>query len=799
MLVDGGLFRAVLNPALMQQLPGLFFYLFPGIAMDDCKEVAMKPFPLSLFPGLISVLLLAAVNASATMEFYMTIEAPGSCVSPDSREGIMHRTDGQAPMRVYLSDGSSAPNFFYFIPQNSANPGTFTLKFRLENIPLEMQGSTIPDPKDFFVSGAQVGDGYPAINAYQLGTGVDDFVEFSMTIGPVPLSWGTSLYYTVSGGWYTFKTSWSAVISLTLVEPYGLADYSPPDKSGSYNDHWFRLSRMKFPDIIYEGAPFPEYMSLDSEPISGGTVSISGLNLIFEPAEAVTDSDGIFGVNAFVDPKSFSSRLPAGDAVVSARTPEERDAAALSGNLTFTYEQMIRNRNIKGTYCEVIMVEGKVTIVNGSGASLKVGDILYPGTKLSLSNGWGKKAMLGLRFINGSECQVVQDVFTNSCITDLIEIGPDGFTNLSVIQGKTPLMTMSRYLCEEIAGMPNTPAEWAKATAKFVVTTGISSVVPVPMGYETSAFVLRYVVKTASGKAIDNYILSPGDNRNKRLTDGGGAGNPRLEVRTYYNGSSRVAENVPGAFSIHAQTAATPYAGTVDGQWLELTGNGTVGRIFNQTPDSIDKEGPALRMSYEYFPAAWTTSFRLTAYDDSGVDEDTLSVLFNGSNIASSFEKKSEGVWVGEFLGPSPAYYVFDIALKDRVGNGSTLKWSWSAVPGAPANLVAEPPPMHFVAPKTALVWANPPGMKLQDVLMYEVRQWWEDGWGGWSSGEWLSVGPVNSVFMEVPESMTSWAKYYLEVRAYNQKGLSGEIARTKILQRPSRAIFGPLSLLLRK
>ena len=635
-------------------------------------------------------------STSIAMELSLLIDQPGSCITIDQPQGVLHRSDNQEPMNINIADeGSTAQNYVYFIPDNSSNPGDFVLKFRLDNIPLERQHSTEPNVKDFYIGGP--GGGYPEITDFQFGTGEGDFVEFSKTISSIYLNWDISRYFTISGEPFTFSLGWSSNVSITFVDPYGFDDCDPPNAGGSLNDHWFRLTHKSFPDSYTDGGPIPEYLSLESRPIAGATVSISGQDVIYDPDEATTDSNGIFGVIAFVDPDSFTVDQNQAQTQTFARTTSEKEVASKDGQLSLSYKQLRRSRKIKGYYCEVIMVEGKVTIVEGSGGNVKVGDILYPGTKLSLSSSWGTNAQIGLRFINGSNCQLVQDVYTNACITDLIVIGKTNFSNSSVIQGKTALMSATRYLCEEIAGLPNTPGEWAKAAGKLTVKTAASLAVP---GSGVAAYAIRYGVKTATGKVYDHFMSSPGNNKpmhesvpdlNVRLSKTtAGEGDERVELSTYYDGSMRISENIPGAISMYSLDGTTPFYSTLDGQWVEFTDEGVSGRTFYQTPDTIDKEGPELRMAFEYFPDSWITRFELKASDTCGLDLTSLSVVMGDTDLTSSFQQQSPGVWTADLIGTDPSYYQLTVTLLDKVGNLSTMNWSIADVPAIPRNLTGE-------------------------------------------------------------------------------------------------------------
>jgi hypothetical protein len=121
-----------------------------------------------LFPCAIAMALsLSALTASA-MELSLTIGQAGSSVYVGScQPTTLHRTDTGQPMKLCLNDGgTTGVTQMYFIPDSSANPGSFEFTFRLEDIPLEEQRSAVPDADDFYISGPQVGSGHPTITDY---------------------------------------------------------------------------------------------------------------------------------------------------------------------------------------------------------------------------------------------------------------------------------------------------------------------------------------------------------------------------------------------------------------------------------------------------------------------------------------------------------------------------------------------------------------------------------------------------------------------------------------------------------
>ncbi|MCL4690400.1 MAG: DUF4214 domain-containing protein [Burkholderiales bacterium] len=748
---------------------------------EGCRPPSLPSRVLAAAGRFATLILLAATLAgpgAARAEARMTLafDTPGSLIIPDSVAGVMRRSDGGTPLPIrFNAPGQTTSSaFLYFIPTEATTVdgverGDFALRFRVDDIPLECQGGSDWKTGDIWVNGPSP-EYNPVITGFRKGTGVGDFVEFVYNIPGYPLSWllGASNYFDLQFGSLEFPCNWWSRITFTFVSPVAIFGGAPPDATPAPFDRHFRLVKRAWPDSFVDNGLLPEYISLDSQPLGGETVDISGTNVIYRPSSATTDANGYFGVLAFVDPAEFDKSASA------------KSSGSMTGNLTVKYKQIMSTQGISGNFAEVIQAEGRITIVDGTG-TVKVGDILRPGTKLSLSARIGEPpAQLGLRFINGADAQLVQDVFTNACLTDIIVIGQTEISNKSVIQGKTPLMSVTRWLCEQAGGLPNTPEEWALATGKFTVKLAVSSLVPVPMGYEAGAFVVKYAVGKVTGAVYDYTVSSPGDNRNKSTKAAfapvKSTGLARLELGTYYDGSTRLAENVPGDFAVYAGAADTAFAISSDGVWQEFLGGAAVARTFAQTPDSIDKAGPLLRLSSSYSQPLWLSTFTLVASDSSGLDPATLSVTIDGlaGEQASAFEYRGEGRWVAEFLGAPPAGITMHIGLSDRVGNRSALDWLGNLMPAPPQTLTA-----YFYGGQTWLEWSPPGGMAPDDLLYYEVRQNYWNTLGQWVAGPWQSVGSVPRTTLDLPAGFAPANTFYVEVRAWNRLGMAGHVART--------------------
>lgn len=705
---------------------------------------------------------------AAAMVLKLSIQSPGDCVIPDPIDHVLRRSTDGSPREIFLSqDPNASPARAYFIPEDGASPQAVVLKFRLEEIALEEQRHLPPTGADFFASGAGLADTRSTITDYKWGTGEGDFVEFTFTLERVYLSWGVIQFYRIQPSYGVFTTVWYANLSLTFAAPFEILD---TEREGAEVDRWFVLVSKVFPPTYVDGGPLPDFISLEDAPLAGETVSIFGEKLIFEPDHATTDDQGVFGVLAFVDPAEFEpdSKSPKG----AIRDPVDRDKADKTGTLTLAYKNHIRKRGIKGNYCEVIRVEGVVQIVHGTGGSVKVGDILVPGTRLSLSTGYGKEALLGLRFINGSDAELIQDLYTNACITDLIEIGSTGISNLSVIQGKTALAAVSRYLCEQIAGFPDSPEEWAEAAGKFTVKAAASAAVP---GSGITAFAVRYLVQTEAGKVYDQVMTSPGDQGEKRAfaKQPLPAGDERAEISWYYDGSTRVTTNIVGGVTLFSATETTPFALILPNQWQEIQDSNTLGRVWSENPDSMDHAGPVFRMGIELYPEAWISQIDLHAFDTSGLDEDSLVVRIQNAAI-DGFERQGPGWWSASFFGPPLALQDLEFSLSDRLGNETVQVWSFSGVPSAP--ILTNARPGTYPGGFTILDWES--GLSEEELLLFEIRQIWQTV-QGLRYGPWQSVGPIFRAVLELPAGVDLTLPYSIEIRAFTQTGIGGLTART--------------------
>jgi hypothetical protein len=554
------------------------------------------------------------------------------------------------------------------------------------------------------------------------------------------------------------------------------------DRPAGPVDHWFQIIETSFGDGCYEGAPLSAYseFTMKEQPAANIPVTISGVNAIYEPAATVTDADGIFGVVAFTDPDVLTSSTVTSQQVVRDVTTREQEVTA-EGQLYIKFKETVRKRGLSGAYCEVILVEGTVRVIGGSGTAKK-GDILRPGTKLSLSTGWGTIAQIYLRFINGSTLEVVQDVYTNACLADIIEIGKTGFVNQSVIQGTTPLASVSRTLCETYGNLPNTPEQWARTAGRVAVQTGASMIVP---GSGIVAFSLKYGVKKATGEAYDYTITSPGSVKQNvqkslyKFADSSPGANPPAFVDFYYNGSTRVPSNL-GDLPVYSDTISgdTPLILVSTGKWVEI--DKTVDNRIWQDVDlgQIDGQGPVLRLGCEADPAHYTTRFELTACDTAGVDTTSFLAEVNGTP-SNTFQAKDQQTWQAELTGTPPGGTI-SFRLLDKFGNESTMEWSASFMPEAPELLKTLPGKWDQGA--SYISWQTPAGLVSSDLLCYEVRQIWRSDPFSWSEGPWISVGKAEDVWIDVPEGVSVGTAFYLEVRTVTQNGISGFAARSEEL-----------------
>lgn len=717
---------------------------------------------------LLILLCMVVFRVAEAATLTVAFESPGDVIFPNPITGTFHRTSTGAPLNAYLTEDPedyTTPRY-YFIPQDGALVQRFALRFRLVGCNSEAPAESIV--------------------IYNLGVledveitsreeGAIEFVYSHEAIVSWAFSQSLTIYFSSGIQGILPEPTWGR-LAFNFSEPY---EIEASEINTGPLDRWFRLVSYVWPEEFKDGGPMPESIYRETKPVSGETVAIEGDQLRFSPSQAPTDSDGNFGVFAHVDPSTFyPSKATTGGQIPNA--PQQT-----MGRLRLKYKNIMKQQNITGNFCEVILVEGTVRIVEGTG-TVMVGDILYPGQRLSLGASWGQKAQIGLRFVNGTDASVVQDVFTNACLADMITIGNGGIENDSVIQGNTPLMSLSRTLCEEVAGLPNTPEEWARATGKVVVKSTASALVP---GSGLVGFAVKYTVKTAAGKVYDKVVNSGSSSKKSAAgvmyaAQSDLTGDPRVEMSVYYDGSSRLIHNLALPVVVFSAGSSTPQDSVAAGQWQEFENDGSTGRQWSQTPDGIDKEGPDLRFSYDFIPAAGTYNLDLKAYDPSGINASTLQITIEDVDRTAEFIEQGPGsnFWRAGF---GISYYdVVNIRLADMVGNVSTLTWSRSTQPAPPIIVRVLP---GIPGGKTRVEWTPPAGLDPADVLYYEYRQF-----GGYPADtSWYSVGINTIASIPVPNLFPGEA-FRIELRLCDTQGRVGEFVSTANLYpaKPSPALW---------
>jgi len=711
----------------------------------------------------LSFLLLSLVLFDSVPAFTATLtvsfDSPGDVIFPDTISNTFRRSSTGAPLDVHLTSDPDDPRWsrYYLIPESGEQGQIVQLRFRLEGCGGDIEGNRIY----VWESGIRKD---ATIVARE-----DDAVEFTFGLS-VAVSWYLSSQDYPIHFEYMYipnmdEPTWGKV-RIVVSEPYF---FETVDYETGPLDRWYRLMQYVWPDEYVDGGPWPESIYRVGEPLANQEVEIEGDGVLCSSASAQTDSDGVFGVVVYVDPFAFysSSKVNAG---------EDRKAAqaATMRALRLKYKNLIHQQSITGNFCEVILVEGTVRVVEGEG-TVTMGDILYPGQRLSLGASWGQKAQLGLRFVNGTDATVLQDVFTNACLADMITIGNSGIENDSVIQGNTPLMSLSRTLCEQVAGLPNTPEEWAKATGKVIVKSAASSLAP---GTGLVGFAIKYGVKTAAGKTYDR-IVNSGTTGGKAVRSidlrATSAADPRIELSVYYDGSSRVAHNLASPLVLLASDSIAPPVNIGEGQWQEILDAAAPGRQWSQSPDTIDQEGPALRFSYDFIPASGIYHLDLRANDPAGIDASSLSIQIEGEDRTAQFIEQGTGsnFWRAEF---GLSYYdAVHIQLADKLGHESTLTWSRSTQPPPPR--IGRVIPGYPGGGKTQITWSPPEGITPDQVLFYEYRQLG----GSPADLSWYSVGANTSASIPLP-NLFPGQSFRVEVRLCDIQGRVGEFASTEDL-----------------
>lgn len=717
--------------------------------------------------ALAALLILAGVCHAATLK--VAIDNPASVVVNDG--GTLLRSDTGDFFEVPLAPGveDRLGVSLHVIPNDAAFNFPLTLRFRVEGLATPTTG---PSPGDiwWYYGGLST---YPTIVDSDLGEGGQGWYEFTRTLDAV-----TTPFYnheTRLVFWYNtgFDYLTEAYVYLYIQAPH---DISVAEREGGPLDRWFQLRQRVWPAEYISGSSWPEEFRTDSVPVVGQAVEIGGDDLRYDPPSATTDSEGVFGVVAFVDPSTFyPTRNKYGLVIEPAK-------ASAMGTLRMKYKKLIKEQGITNNFCEVIMVEGTVRVMGGEG-TVKAGDILFPGQTLSLGASWGQKAQIGLRFVNGSDATVIQDVFTNACLTDMIVIGSSGIEDSSVLQGNTPLMSVARTLCEKVAGLPSTPEQWATAAGRFVVTTAASNAVP---GSGIVAFVVRYGVSTAAGKAYDHVVNS----RSAQKKTFSLAGEPtRMDLSLYYDGSSRLAHNMSGPMQVMEAGQATTFTSVVAGVWQELIDDAALGRNWPESLATLDVDGPDLRYAAEYFSTANPTWSRLEirAFDPSGLDAASLHVMVDGVDRTSSFQPYNATTWRAEFWGGAASAAAIEAQLADTAGNVSTLTWSPATRP--------EPPTVaslgqSFTSGTLLIDWSPPAGMTEADVLYYEIQIL--DCYT--CDNVWRSVGADSQATIPMPAPAPGSTTFRIAIRACDRSGRVG----TATVSAPLSLTPGPSGWILR-
>ena len=305
----------------------------------------------------------------------------------DPGEDVIHRGDLGEKMELPIQQ-QPVSDMVLVLSSGAYDPAggevTLHLQFRLIDIDPFYLSHYVVGAKPVRIEGLGVTLETMDLTITSTGTTTqgETFAEFTATIN-------TSTGYRRQN--YTLWLAGEIPVKFTLYRLWESLEMVDANREGGFIDHWFQITETAFPSGCMEGAPTSAYsdFTMVTVPLQNADVTISGENALFEPTQTVTDDQGIFGVAAYRDPASFDQAMDSINA--------GGDEAALLINV----KNSIRRRGLKGTYCEVIMVEGVVRVKDGTG-TVKQGDILRPGAILTLRTGWGSRAQIALRFINGS-------------------------------------------------------------------------------------------------------------------------------------------------------------------------------------------------------------------------------------------------------------------------------------------------------------------------------------------------------------------------------------------------------------
>ena len=164
-----------------------------------------------------------------------------ACISPDKQDMVLHKVDQYNALPVYPDTPS--PTQIICIDNEAESPADFLFTFRYEDIPLEKQSWL----DSLYISGANLESTVMTRTAYKLGTGDNDFVEFTAKIiGLSPSgTLGTARYYDISNALWTVK------FGLDMVARYDIFEAKP----SSLNFYWYKLIERMFPVEFSDNGP----------------------------------------------------------------------------------------------------------------------------------------------------------------------------------------------------------------------------------------------------------------------------------------------------------------------------------------------------------------------------------------------------------------------------------------------------------------------------------------------------------------------------------------------------------------
>ncbi|MCB2157051.1 hypothetical protein KQI84_19410 [bacterium] len=527
------------------------------------------------------------------------------------------------------------------------------------------------------------------------------------------------------------------------------------------DDYWYKLTRTELNPEFSSGAAIPEDGLYVSVPEAGEEVSFEAFDIDITPTTTTTDSEGRFGAVLRVKPEVFYG-------FSSSRGLVERGPASARGSFSWAkvrmairYKEIVRERKITGNFCEVVELNGGARWWTPGipAVTLVKGDILAPGSIVELDASAGDKTSIVLRFVSGQQLAAFQDLATNACLTKVFEIGQTGITDLSDVRGGF-LGSFATYLCEQYAGLPNTPEEYARATAKFAVKKVASNIIP---GSGAVAFVVRYTVSTAAGAGTDAVI--------DHVVNGSRtSGNNWAEFDTYYDGSTRLVTS-GGSFT-YSPDGGTPIQ-VPAGEWREIGPDGNPSRSWIATPADIDTEGPDVDLTYTIFGDNPSIGLcEIAGRDISGLDPTGPTVLWNGNDVSSALVDLGGGQWKVDDLFGAGYLDTVEVHLSDALGHETVRTWTSTAAPPAPTVTSA-------IGNETgwwATVAYELPAVAAEEHLgYYQVRQ---AGAGGTTTdGPWLSVGRINEVRLPLLSTYTPGKQYRWQIRVVGKTGLIGPSA----------------------